>query len=143
MTRDFRRLLAASALLIGGANLLFGGATSVLAQARIEDCEKIQAADAYNQCLAKFGPTSKVKNVTPAQPGDVKGSGEEAAAGVAAKGPSAAPTSARGGRHASRGRAARGHRGSRHYATRGSGKRSGAKASGGRKRMTITVKRRR
>ena len=48
------------------------------AQARIEDCESIQAADAYNQCLAKFGPTSKVKSVEPAKPGDVKDSSAEA-----------------------------------------------------------------
>ena len=117
---------------------MIGGSTAALAQARIEDCEKIQAADAYNQCLAKFGPTSKVKNVTPAQPSDVKGSGEEAAAGAGAKGPAATVT--HGSRHASRGRVSRGHRGTRHY-TRGSGRRSAGKASG-RKRMTITVRRR-
>ena len=133
MTRALRRLLAASALLIGGA-------TTALAQARIEDCEKIQAADAYNQCLGKFGPTSKVKNVTPAQPGDVKGSGEEAAASAGAKGPTS--TATRSSRQASRGRVSRGHRGGGRHFTHGSGKRSAGKASG-RKRMTFTVRRHR
>jgi hypothetical protein len=46
----------------------------------INDCEKIQAADAYNQCLAKFGPTSKLHNLEPEKPGDIKSSGAEAAA---------------------------------------------------------------
>jgi hypothetical protein len=33
--------------------------TSALAEPRtIDDCEKIQAADAYNQCLASFGPAA-------------------------------------------------------------------------------------
>ena len=87
-------------------------------QARIDDCEKIQAADAYNQCLAKFGPESKVKSVEPERPGDVKGSSEEAAA---AAGPPKGQMSKRAGRR--RG----GH---------------AARAGGGRKRMTFTVKRR-
>jgi hypothetical protein len=47
---------------------------------RIDDCEKIQAADAYNQCLAKFGPSSKLHNLEPEKPGDVKASPAEAAA---------------------------------------------------------------
>lgn len=47
---------------------------------KIDDCEKIQAADAYNQCLAKFGPSSKLHNLEPEKPGDVKASGAEAAA---------------------------------------------------------------
>ncbi len=34
-------------------------ATAALAAPRtIDDCEKIQAADAYNQCLASFGPAA-------------------------------------------------------------------------------------
>ena len=103
------------------------------AQARIEDCEKIQAADAYNQCLAKFGPTSKVKSVEPVKPGDVKDSSAEAAAGAAAKG-------SHGSRHA----AVRGHGRSRGHAVsrRRFGKASVGKASG-RKRMSFTVKKHR
>jgi hypothetical protein len=86
------------------------------AQATINDCEKIQAADAYNQCLAKFGPEEKTHNLEPERPGDIKGSSEEAAAGAG-----------KGG-HASRG--GRRHRGG-HAGRHGGG--------GGRKRMTITV----
>lgn len=88
-------------------------------QATIDECEKIQAADAYNQCLAKFGPTSKLKNLEPEKPGDIKGSSEEAAA--------AAGPLKRGGRHAGRRRG--GH--------------AAHKGSAGRKRMTIGVGRRR
>ena len=85
----------------------------------IADCEKIQAADAYNQCLAKFGPESKVKSLEPERPGDVKASGAEAAA-------SAGPV-----KHGSR--VARGRHG---------GRRSTA-GRGGRKRASFTVSRRR
>ncbi|MGD0634292.1 MAG: hypothetical protein ABSA13_08460 [Beijerinckiaceae bacterium] len=56
---------------------------------KIDDCEKIQAADAYNQCLAKFGPSSKLHNLEPEKPGDVKASAAEAAA-------TAGPTKYRG-----------------------------------------------
>jgi hypothetical protein len=34
-------------------------AQSKAAQRSIDDCEKIQAADAYNQCLALFGPLAR------------------------------------------------------------------------------------
>jgi hypothetical protein len=86
------------------------------AQATISDCEKIQAADAYNQCLAKFGPPAKTNNLEPERPGDIKSSSAEAAA--------------TGGKP-SRGRhAARRHRGHAHgHAVRHSG----------RKRMSISV----
>ncbi len=84
------------------------------AQASINECEKIQAADAYNQCLAKFGPPSKSQNLEPERPGDVKGSSEEAAA--------------------SAGKASGAHAGRR--------RRGSHKASGGRKRITISVGRR-
>ena len=87
-------------------------------QARIDDCEKIQAADAYNQCLAKFGPESKVKSVEPERPGDMKGSSEEAAA-------AAGPPKGQASRH-------------------GAARRRGGHPSraSGRKRMTFTVRRR-
>lgn len=99
------------------------GSTSVAAQAQatIGDCEKIQAADAYNQCLAKFGPASKGGNLAPERPGDVKGSSEEAAATAGR------PKGARTAGVGRRGRYGRG-RVARH--------------GGGRKRITFTVRRR-
>lgn len=84
----------------------------------IADCEKIQAADAYNQCLAKFGPESKVKNLEPEKPSDFKSSGAEAAA-------SANPLTYKA-------RAGRGRHGARHQA-----------GGGGRKRASFTVSHRR
>ncbi len=105
--------------LLGALALGLAATTMAQAQATIDDCEKIQAADAYNQCLAKFGPTSKVKSVEPEKPGDVKASGEEAAA-------TAGPTRHRGARHAGRRR----------------GTRVAHKGSGGRKRISFKVKHR-
>ena len=81
----------------------------------IGDCEKISAADAYNQCLAKFGPESKVKSLEPERPGDVKANGAEAAA-------TAKPIAHRGSRHG----------GGRHRAS-----------GGGRKRAHFTISHRR
>ena len=116
--------LAALAFCLAGVTL---PATAVWAQSRIEDCEKIQAADAYNQCLAKFGPASKVKSVEPVKPGDVKDSGAEAAAGAPlARG-------SRHGRHASRGR---GH--GRSYG-HSSVRRHFGRSSGHRKRATFEI----
>ena len=88
--------------------------TTAHGQARIDDCEKIQAADAYNQCLAKFGPESKVKSVEPERPGDIKASSAEAAAG-------AGPIKGRGGHSA--------------------GRRRGGSHSSGRKRASFSVHR--
>lgn len=107
--------------------------TAAHGQATIDDCEKIQAADAYNQCLAKFGPTSKVKSLEPEKPGDVKGSSEEAAA--------SAKPSAFMVKKATAKKRGRAHVAARRGASRG--KRSArGKASGGRKRMTFIIKRR-
>lgn len=112
--------LTPSAFGLAALALIAVGGTA-MAQATIADCEKIQAADAYNQCLAKFGPSGKNLNMEPEKPGDVKASPEEAAAGAGkAKG---------GARHAARGG---GRRGS--HARRGGGH--------GRQHMTISVKRR-
>lgn len=36
--------------------------------ASIKDCEKIQAADAYNQCLASFGPVAHEHALKPVPP---------------------------------------------------------------------------
>ncbi|WP_162561573.1 hypothetical protein [Methylosinus sp. C49] len=42
----------------------FAGFCSAAAAAprNIGDCEQIQAADAYNRCLASFGPAAHVRN---------------------------------------------------------------------------------
>ncbi len=52
----------------------------------IEDCEKIQAADAYNQCLASFGPVAHERGVTAdpegASGGHSSGAAAEASAGI-------------------------------------------------------------
>ncbi len=42
-----------------GAALVAAPAQSKAAPRSIGDCEKIQAADAYNQCLALFGPVAR------------------------------------------------------------------------------------
>ncbi len=112
MHKVMSRLFAALALSLAATAM-------VQAQATIDDCEKIQAADAYNQCLAKFGPTSKVRSVEPERPGDVKSSGEEAAA-------TAGPAK---------------HRGQHRVGRRRGGTRVARKGSGGRKRISFNIKR--
>lgn len=103
--------------------LMVCAAAAAHAQATINDCEKIQAADAYNQCLAKFGPPAKTLNIEGPRPGDVKSSSEEAAASGGKAGRKAS-----GRRHHGRGKAVsrrgRGHAG---------------RAWRGRKRMSISV----
>jgi hypothetical protein len=37
----------------------FVAAPAIAAPRTIDDCEKIEAADAYNQCLALFGPVAR------------------------------------------------------------------------------------
>lgn len=115
MAHLFSRLIGA--ILIGCASV-----AAAHAQATIADCEKISAADAYNQCLAKFGPPSKAGNLQPERPGDVKNSSEEAAASAGRPKGAAGKTAARRGRHGRGGHVAR--------------------HGGGRKRATFTVRRR-
>ena len=105
------------------ASLLALGLSVAVAhgQSSINECEKIQAADAYNQCLAKFGPPQKTQNLQPERPGDVKGSSEEAAASA---GHAHGPTQRAGRSRRGRGTAAR-------------------RGSGGRKRLVIGIRRRR
>lgn len=112
--RQLTRLLAT------GLVALLGGVATAQAQATIGDCEKIQAADAYNQCLAKFGPAQKAQNLQPERPSDVKDNSAEAAASA-------------GGHRAALSRGSRGHhrvRTARHR-------------PGGRKRLVISVGRHR
>ena len=108
--------------LIGAVLIGLASVAAAHAQATIADCEKISAADAYNQCLAKFGPQSKAGNLQPERPGDVKNSSEEAAAG-AGRPKGGGKAVARRGRHGRGGHVVR-HGG------------------GGRKRATFTVRRR-
>lgn len=51
--------LAATALLVAGGQAAHAQARS------IEDCEKIEAWDAYNKCLAAFGRKQGTLRVTP------------------------------------------------------------------------------
>jgi hypothetical protein len=46
--------------------LLIISTLPVSAQSNIDDCEKIQQADAYNKCLAQFGPMRGQRAVRPA-----------------------------------------------------------------------------
>jgi hypothetical protein len=72
----------AMALIGAAASIILAGIARAEEPRTIGDCEKIQAADAYNQCLAKFGPPSKLRTMEPERPGDVK-SGAADAAGTA------------------------------------------------------------
>jgi hypothetical protein len=57
----------------------------------IDDCEKIQAADAYNQCLALFGPVARGHSTT--------GGGHMQDAELTAKGAHADAAAAEDARH--------------------------------------------
>src|SRR5437660_101467 len=46
------------------AALIAASAQSNATPRSIDDCEKIQAADAYNQCLAVFGPLARGHGAT-------------------------------------------------------------------------------
>ncbi len=50
------------------AAIAFAGSAAAEA-GTIKDCEKIQAADAYNQCLASFGPVAHQHELKPVPPG--------------------------------------------------------------------------
>jgi hypothetical protein len=69
----------------------------------IDGCEKIQAADAYNQCLALFGPLARGHGAA-GEGVDADSQDAEATPGNTNAGVAAAPVSGRdhGGRHASR-----------------------------------------
>ena len=113
----------------------------------IDDCETIQAADAYNQCLASFGPVAKEHNLRPADAGktppaiDAKAAARSTA--LAAQDADEGKTATiheRRGRHGYRGRRAV------HGAGLGAGHGAGPGAAhrgGGRKRASFTVRRRR
>jgi hypothetical protein len=77
----FRR--AVPVLALTGIGLL--AAPLAAAPRSIADCEKIQSADAYNQCLASFGPVAHLHGAKGAPGGDGDGGeGGEASADAGA-----------------------------------------------------------
>ncbi|MGH6812787.1 MAG: hypothetical protein ACREDM_10705 [Methylocella sp.] len=83
------------------AALIAAPAQSKAAPRTIDDCEKIQAADAYNQCLAVFGPLARGHGA--ARDGvDADRQDAEAAAGNTRAEVATAADSHHGRRHASR-----------------------------------------
>ncbi len=50
-------------------------ATSIAAAKSIKDCEQIQEADAYNRCLAQFGPVAHEHRLAPVPSGANRGHG--------------------------------------------------------------------
>lgn len=53
----------ALSIVLIGLGLVFAN-TAQAAPRSINDCEKIDAADAYNQCLASFGPTPRARGAS-------------------------------------------------------------------------------
>jgi hypothetical protein len=49
--------------------LSLAATTLAAAPATIRDCEKIQQADAYNRCLARFGPVAHEHHLMPVPAG--------------------------------------------------------------------------
>ncbi|MEJ0093534.1 MAG: hypothetical protein WDN46_08860 [Methylocella sp.] len=88
-------------------------AATMAAPSTINDCEKIQAADAYNQCLAIFGPVAHTHGAATAKDFGGDGDGDGSGADVVE---TASPEAsvAQKERHSSHGRHSV-SRGSRHY----------------------------
>jgi len=128
-------LSAGLSLLVCLGAVSLGPAQAAEAPRTINDCEKIQAADAYNQCLASFGPVAHEHGakVDPEGTSKLKDTDFKDAPPASATTPGAAPDEkdkgARKSRRASRGRA------SRHYSTRG----YSHHASGGRKSIQFDI----
>ena len=61
------------------AVLIAAPACSKAAPRTIDDCEKIQAADAYNQCLALFGPVPRGHSIARASADDTSSQDDGAA----------------------------------------------------------------
>jgi hypothetical protein len=57
------KIFRGSGLVLGALSLF--AAPVAAAPRTIADCEKIQATDAYNQCLASFGPVAHLKPMKP------------------------------------------------------------------------------
>jgi hypothetical protein len=69
----------------------------------IRDCEKIQGADAYNQCLASFGPVAHMHGMKSAPGGD-EGGGDEGGGGEGGDSDAAPPHPSRHSHHHAHGR---------------------------------------
>jgi hypothetical protein len=65
------KLFRCSGLVLGALGLCAGHLAA--APRTINDCEKIQATDAYNQCLASFGPVAHLKPMKPLPGGSNSG----------------------------------------------------------------------
>jgi len=104
------------------AALIAAAACSMPAPRSIDDCEKIQAADAYNQCLAIFGPVPRghgaARDSGDTASQDAGAAGEDSGTKVAAA-PEEDLGHAHDRRHASR------HGWTRHHSARHGGARYG------------------
>ena len=113
-----------------GLILLFTGAAAAAPQS-IGDCEKIADPDAYNRCLAAFGPAAHTHGSTPLAQAPTQTSSQGAAQGSGAQTSAVADE-----KPAIR---SRGYRGRGRYGFRGSrGSRSAVRGHG-RTRMTFSV----
>jgi hypothetical protein len=65
------KLFRCSGLVLGALGLCAGHLAA--APRTINDCEKIQATDAYNQCLASFGPVAHLRPMKPLPGGSNRG----------------------------------------------------------------------
>ncbi len=103
----------------------------------IADCEKIQEADAYNQCLASFGPAAHERNVKADPEGSGGGGHAEATTKAASRRHGGHASHARGRQHQTYRHQASGH--SKHADPWAHMRHS---AGGGRKRAEFKVRHR-
>jgi hypothetical protein len=61
--------------------VVFASVPAAAAPSSINDCEKIQEADAYNQCLASFGPVAHERGVAADPEGGANGPAQARASG--------------------------------------------------------------
>src|SRR5579875_1329298 len=102
------------------AALIAAPASLIAAPRTINDCEKIQAADAYNQCLALFGPVARGHAGGHSGYNRVDASSQDEGAAASSAGDKvAASTEEDSWRHHGRRHASR-HRGRHHWASHGS-----------------------
>ena len=86
------KIFGRAAPMLGLLGIAFLAVPLAAAPRSIKDCEKIQAADAYNRCLASFGPVAHMHGMT-------SGSGGDEGGGDVGGGDSAAPRPSRHGYH--------------------------------------------
>lgn len=121
------------------------GAPAQAAPSSISDCEKIEAADAYNQCLALFGPVAHTHGATAKDFGGDGVSGDAGADVVETVNPEASvPQSERGASHGGRrhggGWSHRAHHQYYgHYYGRHKGHSSASQTHAGGKRMAFSI----